>query len=333
MATYTFSGQDANNTTSADSLVVNDTGEITFVVDDGGQGFFGDDPTTVVDENALDTISFTDYDGTVYTDVTFKVNYEGYANWANGNKVPDPLSDPPTGYNIMVIEITSGPEVGETYTLILDPLDPSEGTFGNGNHRASLPSGDGIHCFLRGTQIDTSGGMVAIEDLVVNDQVDTRTHGKQKIRWIGSTIVKASRFRKHLSPIRIKAGALGENTPSQDLLVSPAHRMLVSGWQAELLFGEAEALVAAKSLVNDSTITVAHDLEEFEYFHIMFDNHEIVMSNGAPSESFHATAEVVNAMEAETRAELLELFPDLEFSGKSSLPMPVLSEAEAALLR
>ena len=197
----------------------------------------------------------------------------------------------------------------------------------------SVVDNDIPFCFVRGTQIATPDGNVLIENLALDDLVITANNGSQKIRWIGKTAVKTNNRNGHLLPIRITAGALGDNKPAQDLLVSPAHRMLVSGWQAELLFGEQSALVAAKSLVNDSTISIARDLKAFEYFHIMFDNHEIITSNGALSESFHATANSIENMETETRAELLALFPRLEAGSTTVSAQPVLSGLDASLLR
>jgi len=188
-----------------------------------------------------------------------------------------------------------------------------------------------IVCFVRGTLIATENGDIAVEDLSAGDLVITQSNGPLPLRWIGSTKRIA---RRSLAPIRIKAGALGENTPSQDLLVSPAHRMVVAGWRAEVLFGEPEYLVPAKNLVNDETITVARDLDEVEYFHIMFDSHEIVMSNGAPSESFYPNQDALSALEEDTRAELLELFPDLErTNGTAPSIRPTLTDAESRLLQ
>jgi len=187
-------------------------------------------------------------------------------------------------------------------------------------------------CFLRGSMIACENGDIAIEDLQAGDIVNTLSNGPQVIRWISSTKHGAA---ASIKPIRIKAGALGENTPSKDLLVSPAHRMVVSGWRAEMLFGDTEVLVPAKALVNDSTITVANDLAEFEYFHILFDQHEIVMSNGAPSESFYPIPDAIGALETEARAELLALFPELENMDQNSQPKtvrPTITAAEAALL-
>lgn len=51
-----------------------------------------------------------------------------------------------------------------------------------------------------------------------------------------------------LCPIRIAAGALGFGLPVRDMVVSPQHRMLIEGPRAEMLFGEAEVLVAATHL-------------------------------------------------------------------------------------
>ena len=139
-----------------------------------------------------------------------------------------------------------------------------------------------------------------------------------------------------MTPVKIAQGALGENTPSKDLLVSPAHRMVVSGWRAELLFGESEVLVPAKALINDKTITVVRDMATVEYFHIMFDKHEIVSANGAASESFHANQDAIGTLEKEARDELLELFPELENatnSAYSNAVRPLLTDAEAILLR
>ena len=67
--------------------------------------------------------------------------------------------------------------------------------------------------------------------------------------------------------------------------VSRQHRMLVTGPRAELLFGSDEVLVRAEHLVH--LPGVAHALEpEVTYVHILFDRHEVVLADGAWSESF-----------------------------------------------
>lgn len=165
-------------------------------------------------------------------------------------------------------------------------------------------------CFVNGTHIATGNSEVAVEDFNVGDIVMTSDNGSQTISWIGKRSMPGN-TPAHLMPIRIKASALGAGLPKRDLLVSPQHRILVNDWRAELLFGEPEVLVAAKHLVNDDTIRVAADLEEFEYFHILFDSHQTIYSEGLPTESFHPGDMAMNSLSEASRNEILELFPEL----------------------
>lgn len=161
-----------------------------------------------------------------------------------------------------------------------------------------------IVCFGRGTMIVTNTGEKAIEDLVAGDKVLTKDNGLQDIRWIGSRTVPA---KGKLAPIMIKAGAMSND---RDLMVSPQHRMVVEGWKSELLFGEREVLTAAKHLVNNDTIYVKEG-GEVEYFHMLFDAHEIVFANGAASESFHPGEVGMDALVSEAREDVYALFPEL----------------------
>lgn len=173
-----------------------------------------------------------------------------------------------------------------------------------------IPVNPPFICFVDGTQIATSGTEVAVEELKIGSVAMTRDNGLQTISWIGKRSM-SGKTPAHLLPIRIKANALGKGLPKRDLLVSPQHRILVSDWRAELLFGASEVLIAAKHLVNDSDIRVASDLDGFEYFHIMFESHQTVFSEGLPTESFHPGDFSMKTLSEESRAEVLELFPEL----------------------
>lgn len=163
-------------------------------------------------------------------------------------------------------------------------------------------------CFAAGTRIATATGPRRIEKLRVGDLVETADHGLRPIRWIGQMAVDA---RGDLAPILFEAGSLGNR---RDLMVSPLHRMLLTGWQVELMFGEDEVLAAAKMLVNGSTIR-AVPMDVISYYHIMFDAHEIVYAEGAAAESFHPGAEGFDALGASACAEILALFPALATDG------------------
>lgn len=179
--------------------------------------------------------------------------------------------------------------VGQTYT--------QSGASGNVESEV-LP------CFVEGTYILTPTGEVPVETLRTGDLVETLDHGPQVIRWIGSTTRDAQGV---FAPILFRTGVLGNHRP---LRVSPQHRMLVTGWQAELLFGEEQVLVPAKAFLSDGSATYQRG-GQVTYFHLVFDRHEIVFSDGAPSESYHPHARTVGDLDEETRRELLMLFPDL----------------------
>ena len=94
-------------------------------------------------------------------------------------------------------------------------------------------------------------------------------------------------------------------------MLSPEHRVLLTSSMAELLFGEAEVLVAAKHLVNDRTIR-RRPGGEVDYLHLMFDRHQVIWSEGLASESFLPGGQALGALERDVLAELCALFPELD---------------------
>ena len=76
------------------------------------------------------------------------------------------------------------------------------------------------------------------------------------------------------------------------------------------MFGCAEVLVAAKQLLAIDGFDQV-DTSEVEYFHILFDQHEIVQSNGAETESLYTGAQALEAVGTAARDEILTLFPEL----------------------
>jgi hypothetical protein len=116
-----------------------------------------------------------------------------------------------------------------------------------------------------------------------------------------------------LRPVRIAKGALGNGLPEADMLVSPNHRMLLTWKQAELLFDEREVLVSAKHMTAIPGITrVAVDA--VSYIHMLFDHHEVILANGAWTESFQPGAQSLRGLGAAQRDEILALFPELQGS-------------------
>ena len=247
------------------------------------------------------------------------------------------------GYTVEILDSSGAVIATQTITPTansfsghsLDVSFPSAGDYtvrftelGNDNSKGALLDNVSIiACFLRGTHIETADGPQLIEALQVGDKVRTKDHGLQTIRWIGSSTTTA---RGDMAPILIRKGALGN---TRDLMVSPNHRMLLDSWQAEMLFGQAEVLAPAKALVNDHSILRVEG-GEAQYFHMMFDQHEIVFSEGVPSESFYPAQNTLDAFETATRDEILVLFPELTQSAACYGPpaRPALNMAEISLM-
>ena len=191
-------------------------------------------------------------------------------------------------------------------------------------------------CVARGTLIDTETGPVPVEELRIGDRVCTLDGPARPVRWIGCRHVPAAELAADpsLRPVRIAAGAFGPGQPGRDLTVSPQHRILLDDWRAELFFGAAQVLVPAKGLVNDLTIRIDHAAPGVDYFHVLFDRHEIMLTEGLPTESFHPGDYALRELGEETRAELFKLFPELvDGIGAPETARMVLRPWESALLQ
>ncbi|WCR05141.1 Hint domain-containing protein [Paracoccus saliphilus] len=170
-----------------------------------------------------------------------------------------------------------------------------------------------VPCFTSGTLIETPTGPVAVENLSKGDLVLTCDNGPQPVRWTGSRKLTAQDLETspNLRPIRIHASALGKNLPEQDLTVSPQHRVLVRSKIAQRMFSADEVLVAAKHLLEIDGIEIAEDVTQVEYFHILFDRHEVVFSNGAETESLYTGPQALKSFGQAARDEIFTLFPEL----------------------
>ena len=192
-----------------------------------------------------------------------------------------------------------------------------------------------ILCFTPGTMIATPYGLRDVADITKGDIVLTQDDGPQPVRFTNRTTKTAADLahEPQLRPIVIKAGSLGPNLPEADLVVSPQHRILLTGWRAQLLFGEEQVLAPAKGMVNDSTIRMRTAAQPVTYIHLGFDRHQIITANGTQTESLHADAVSKDAMSIAAREEFFGLFPDLRTrpTNDANAARPCLSVRETKL--
>jgi hypothetical protein len=87
--------------------------------------------------------------------------------------------------------------------------------------------------------------------------------------------------------------------------------MLVRSRIVQRMFGAPEVLVAAIRLVDTPGIYVDENVDEVEYFHLLFDEHQVIFAGGAPTESLFTGVEALRALDPNARREIFEIFPDL----------------------
>ncbi len=170
---------------------------------------------------------------------------------------------------------------GVTYNIFDDTMDGIRG-FAITNvtrdtaDRLTLLSSN-APCYCPGTLILTNRGDMPVETLAAGDTIIIASGQHRPIRWIGHRSY-AGRFltaNPGEQPIRFRAGSLGGGLPCRDLMVSPEHAMFLDG-----------VLVPARCLVSGGTVVQEHGVERADYFHVELDSHDILLAEGAPSESY-----------------------------------------------
>ncbi|WP_426230350.1 Hint domain-containing protein [Pararhizobium sp. DWP3-4] len=169
-----------------------------------------------------------------------------------------------------------------------------------GKHRGKGKHGS--NCFLRGTTLSTSTGEVKVEELSIGDLITTLHGEAMPIRWIGRRNYKSTHYPTagNVMPIRIRRHALDGQVPHSDLYLSPGHALLVDG-----------VLIRVMDLVNGASIAPAlpQGTDTIEYFHILLDGHQVILAQGAPTETL--LLEGQNDEHFANFAELRQLFPGI----------------------
>lgn len=186
------------------------------------------------------------------------------------------------------------------------------------------PKCDPHSCFLNGTSIKTETGNVPVEALSPGQKVVTASGKLRPITWIGNFNVakgQGGEWGRHERPVKIAKGAIDDATPKRDLWLSPGHALFIDG-----------VLVPVAYLVNGQTIVAAdpEGVETLEYFHIELETHDVIIAEGAPTETYLAPR-ALTADNAGTIAPL-SCAPILRLYGASQRLASYLRSAAAPLI-
>ncbi|WGW04689.1 Hint domain-containing protein [Tropicibacter oceani] len=183
---------------------------------------------------------------------------------------------------------------------------PGDGlTFQGANQSSFATDNTGVVCFAAGTLILTPSGKVPIERLRPGDLVVTMDNGPKPLVWIGKRRLDALELNRmpHLKPVEIKPGAFGDHGA---LVVSPQHGLL-------LRLEKEQVMVRAKHLaeLQSGAVRIKKGCRSVTYYHLLFEQHEVIFSNGLPSESFFPGTEAIKTLDSGSYVELITLFPSL----------------------
>ena len=193
------------------------------------------------------------------------------------------------------------------------------------------PQTEALAAYAAGTLIDTPDGPRPVETLAAGEVVTTLGNGSRPLRWVGRRRVEVVELLAHpgLRPVAFDPGSLGN---ARDLLVSPQQRVLIDDWRAAVYFGEDRVLVAAQALVDDRTARLVLPHQGVDYVMLLCDRHEVVLAEGALSESFHPGDAGLAALPRALRADLAAICPEADLARRRAA-VPIVHNAEARALR
>lgn len=198
--------------------------------------------------------------------------------------------------------------------------------------RIELDSTATLVCFAPGTLIETDIGPRPVETLQIGDMVATVDHGLRPLYWVHEDRVVPHRSTED-RPVLIPAGSLSPNTPNQDLIVSPQHRILVGeAGQLDSVFQNGGHLVPAKALVGLGGIRRL-PARDFSWWHISLEEHDVITANGAMTESLLLGDMVWDSLRIENRIALEEIYACRKVPGhplNGSAARPVLGKNKVA---
>lgn len=188
-----------------------------------------------------------------------------------------------------------------------------------------------LAAFVAGTLIDTPDGARRVETLAAGDRVTTLANGSRPLVWVGKRRVLPVEILAYpgLRPLLLPQGSAGNDRP---LMVSSRQRMLIDDWRAEVYFGEDRVLVSAEALSDSRDERPALQPEGVEYVMLLCDRHEILVAEGALTESFHCAEAGLSALTPSERADIAKVIPEADLVRRRAA-YPIMRNAEARALR
>ena len=202
----------------------------------------------------------------------------------------------PEGRDGHLVFLPLGPiEAKRRYTLVKADAEPGEVRLTDITPVA----------FTRGTMITLGDGrQCPVEDLRPGDRVLTRDHGAQPLRWVGQRTVRG------VGPFAPVVIAKGTYANESDLIVSQHQRLFLYQRGETRLTETAEMFVKALHLVDGEEVFLRAG-GFIDYFHLVFDRHEIIYAECIPTESLLINERTLGQLPEEVQREVESHLPGL----------------------
>ena len=190
---------------------------------------------------------------------------------------------------------------------------------------------EAFSALARGTLIETSTGLSAVEDLEPGAMAATTGGRYEQIVWIGSMTLFPPHTIPGLAPAtmtRITADAFGEGRPMPDLMLGPQARVALQGGRF-LRPGAARTSVPAHSLIDGESIVEVTPVAPVAVYHIVLARHAVLRCAGIEIESFHPGKDYAERFDTQLGQLFLAMFPMMKtFSDFGGLSLPRLTADE-----
>ena len=187
----------------------------------------------------------------------------------------------------------------------------------------------------RGTLIETTKGLVAVEDLDPGMLVLTAEGRIEPITWIGSMTLFPPHAIPGLAPstlTRITADAFGPARPMPDLVLGQSARLLLRGGRCQSA-GHMTAYAPARSMIDGESIVEVTPVAPVAMYNLVLARHGSLRCAGIEVESFHPGKDYAERLDPQLASLFIAMFPQMSgFGDFGPLAHPRLSADETDIM-
>lgn len=175
------------------------------------------------------------------------------------------------------------------------------------------------------TKIETSFGARPLTELKCGDLVESAVgDAPEPVLCVAERIVPGL---GSFAPLRLRAPYFGL---THDIVAAPHQKLLLTGPKVEYIFGRAEVLVAARHLVNGTSVLWEPSLPLVHYAQVLLPTNTLIESSGAALDSLFVGR--LRRDRSKIAATLLRDVPGALIPEQAKVQLPVLKPYEAQAL-